>query len=241
MAFEKNSGLYKAPGVVEGVDYARRHRRHERFDDSLSRTGEVPKTVIIAPHGGGIERGTSELCLAVAGYHPAMLAEVPPAGVTYDYWMLEGVRERGNAPLHVPSIGCDDGMAVSLCAGALNALSLHGFEPDDPPDDRIVLVGGRNEALRQLLVKGFEATPIKAVDAGSTGNDELDGKDAHNIVNRTLTGMGAQLELSEPLRDTMFGENTRPRRKHTTTEVFWAFVAVCRDALDGLEAGQVVP
>ena len=38
----------------------------------------------------------------------------------------------------------------------------------------------------------------------------------------------------------MFTTNTRPRRKHTTTEVFWTFVAVCRDALDKLEAGQVV-
>ena len=239
--YATNSELYADPDLAEGRDYARRHRRHERFDDSLSRTGEVPKTVVIAPHGGGIERGTSELCLAVAGYHPAMLPELPPAGVTYDYWMFEGVRDDDNRFLHVPSIGCDDGMAVSLCAGALNALSLHGFEPDDPPDDQVVLVGGRNRVLRKLLVDGFEPTSVKAVDAGSIGNDELDGNDPHNIVNRTLTGTGAQLELSEPLRNTMFGENTRPRRKHTTTEVFWTFVAVCRDALDRFEAGQVVP
>jgi hypothetical protein len=81
MAFEKNSDLYKDQSLTEGVDYARRHRRHERFDDSLARTGEIPKTVILAPHGGGIERGTSELCLAVAGYHPTNLPMIPPAGV----------------------------------------------------------------------------------------------------------------------------------------------------------------
>jgi hypothetical protein len=34
----------------------------------------------------------------------------------------------------------------------------------------------------------------------------------------------------------MFGDNTRPGRKHTTTEVFWTFVTACRDALDRLEA-----
>jgi phage replication-related protein YjqB (UPF0714/DUF867 family) len=241
MAFARNSDLYEDPRLVEGVDYARRFRRHERFDDSLARTGEVPKTVIIAPHGGGIEPGTSELCLAVAGYHPATLPEVPPAGVTYDYWMFEGVRASGNAPLHVPSTGCDDGMAVSLCAGALNALSLHGFEPKPPqlpPDEKVVLVGGTNGVLGQLLLDGFEPTVIKAQTAGGFG--ELNGDNPANIVNRTLTGTGVQLELSEPLRDTMFGENTRPRRKHTTTEVFWTFVAVCRDALDRLEAGQVV-
>jgi phage replication-related protein YjqB (UPF0714/DUF867 family) len=239
--YATNSELYADSNLSEGVDYARRHRRHERFDDSLSRTGEVPKTVIIAPHGGGIERGTSELCLAVAGYHPATLPEVPPAGVTYDYWMFEGVREAGNAALHVPSTGCDDGMAVSLCAGALNALSLHGFEPKPPklpPDAQVVLVGGTNEDLGQFLLDGFEPTLIEARAAGEFG--ELNGNDPYNIVNRTLSGTGVQLELSEPLRETMFTTNTRPRRKHTTTEAFWTFVAVCRDALDRLEAGQVV-
>jgi phage replication-related protein YjqB (UPF0714/DUF867 family) len=236
---DKNSELYADSNLTEGVDYARRHRRHERFDDSLSRSGEVPKTVIIAPHGGGIERGTSELCLAVAGYHPATLPEVPPAGVTYDYWMFEGVREAGNAPLHVPSTGCDDDMAVSLCAGSKNALALHGFrpEPELPADTQIILVGGRNRILKEYLLEGFEPTGLEAVVAQ---HGELDGNDPLNIVNRTLDGQGAQLELSTPLRDAMFGENTRPRRKHTTNQVFWAFVAVCRDAIDRLEAEQVV-
>jgi hypothetical protein len=39
----------------------------------------------------------------------------------------------------------------------------------------------------------------------------------------------------------MFTENTRPRRKHTTTttttEVFWTFMAACRDPTDRFEAG----
>ena len=62
MTFNFNSELYAAPNFVEGVDYARRHRRHERFDDTQARTDDVPKTTILAPHGGGIEPGTSELC-----------------------------------------------------------------------------------------------------------------------------------------------------------------------------------
>jgi hypothetical protein len=38
----------------------------------------------------------------------------------------------------------------------------------------------------------------------------------------------------------MFGKNTRPGRKHTTTEVFWRFVAACRDALDRFEAEPAI-
>lgn len=85
VTFNFNSELYADPNLAEGVDYARRHRCHERFDDALARTNDVPKTTILAPHGGGIEPGTSELCLAVAGYHPANLPQIPAAGVTYDY------------------------------------------------------------------------------------------------------------------------------------------------------------
>jgi phage replication-related protein YjqB (UPF0714/DUF867 family) len=244
--FAHNSDLYKAPNLTEGVDYARRHRRHERFDDTGARTDDLPRTAILAPHGGGIERGTSELCLAVAGYHPANLPKAPPAGVAYDYWMFEGIREAGNAALHVTSTGCDDAVAVSLCAGMLNALSLHGFDPapEFPADERVVLVGGANTALRGLLLSGLDDAAIKAVDAA--GHGELDGDDACNIVNRTLPVGdpprplgGVQLELSTPLRDAMFTEHTRPRRKHTTTELFWTFVAVCRDAIDRLEAEQL--
>ena len=241
MTFNFNSELYADPNFTEGVDYARRYRRHERFDDTMGRTDDVPKTTILAPHGGGIEPGTSELCLAVAGYHPASLPQIPPAGVTYDYWMLEGLRAGGNAELHVTSVGCDDGVAVSLCAGSLNALSLHGFQPRPPDmseDDQIVLVGGGNTTLRGYLLEGLLKAGFDARDAGQHG--ELDGSAKCNIVNRTLLGMGAQLELSTPLRDAMFTKHSRARRKHTTTQVFWTFAAACRDALDRLEAEQAV-
>jgi phage replication-related protein YjqB (UPF0714/DUF867 family) len=227
--YQKNSELYADPTLVEGVDYARRLRRHERFDDS--------------PHGGGIETGTSELCLAVAGYHPATLEVTPPGGVTYDYWMFEGLRASGagNGQLHVTSTGCDDGAAVSLCGGALNALALHGCTTKAaglPPDERTVLVGGRNDTLKRYLLEAF-ADEVPAIDAA--GHKLLDGRERANIVNRTLLRRGGQLELTTPLREAMFEENTRPRRKHTTTEVFWTFVAACRAALARLEAEQVVP
>ena len=167
--YATNSELYADPKLTEGIDWARRFRRHERFDDSPARTDEETRTVILAPHGGGIERGTSELCLAVAGYHPANLPITPPAGVTYDYWMFEGIRETGNAALHVTSTGCDDLVAVSLCAGALGGLSLHGFKPEnlDPPrspNEQVVFVGGCDDPLRDLLLEALDdvGLPVEA-------------------------------------------------------------------------------
>jgi phage replication-related protein YjqB (UPF0714/DUF867 family) len=238
--YASNTALYADPHLTEGVDWARRFRRHELFDDSLAFTGEVTRTTIIAPHGGGIEPGTSELCLAVAGYHPAMLPETPPAGVTYDYWMFEGLRANDNDKLHVTSTGCDDPIALSLCGGALHALALHGFELD-PGEDHDVLVGGAADETRRLAMRdALNRAGFTAVLPGA-GDGELDGNRHCNIVNRTRLGAGIQLELSLPLRRSMFGEFTRPRRKHTTNQVFWTFVAVCRDVIERLEAERVAP
>jgi phage replication-related protein YjqB (UPF0714/DUF867 family) len=236
-----NTELYQDPNLVEGRDYARRYRRHERFDDDPAGKPEFVRSAIIAPHGGGIEKGTSELCLAIAGYHPATLEVTPPGAVTYDYWMFEGLRPRDNALLHVTSIHCDDGVALSLCAGALNALGLHGCTPERAglrEGEQAVLVGGRDETLKLLLLAAFRPTGIEAIDARPL--DGINGDEVRNIANRTLLGMGGHLEITTPLREAMFYKDTREDRKNTTTEVFRTFVAACRQALAELEAGQVI-
>jgi phage replication-related protein YjqB (UPF0714/DUF867 family) len=239
--YPSNTALYADPNLVEGVDYARRFRRHERFDDSLEQNSEFVKTAIIAPHGGGIETGTSELCLAVAGYHPATLAVTPAGAVTYDYWMFEALRAADNDELHVTSTNCDDGVAVSLCAGALNAFALHGCTTERaelPEGTEAVLVGGRNATLKQRMLEELAAVGIHAIDAA--GHKSINGDAPNNIVNRTLLCMGGHLEITTPLRLAMFEVNTRAQRKNTTTQVFWDFVAACRATLARIEAEQVI-
>jgi phage replication-related protein YjqB (UPF0714/DUF867 family) len=239
--YPSNTALYQDPNLVETVDYGRRYRRHELFDDGLPQKCAINKTTIIAPHGGGIEFGTSELCLAVAGYHPATLAVIPGTGVTYDYWMFEGLRPSDNSELHVTSTHCDDGVALSLCAEALNVLALHGCttaQAGQPDDAEVALVGGLNATLKQHLRDELAAVGLQAIDAA--GHDRLDGEEPTNITNRTLLGMGGQLEITGPMRSAMFTDNTRPQRKFTTTKVFWDLAAACRNALARVEADQII-
>ena len=129
--YASNSDLYADPRLVERVDYRRRFKRHR------PRT----RTVVLAPHGGGIEIGTSELCLAIAGYHPSTRV---PIGQTHDYWMFEGLRSVANDELHVTSSNCDDRVARDLVSGATHALGLHGCTAAAAgleDHDRAVLVG----------------------------------------------------------------------------------------------------
>jgi phage replication-related protein YjqB (UPF0714/DUF867 family) len=189
-------------------------------------------TVVLALHGGGVEPGTSELCLAVAGYHPADLSPVPAGGPVYDYWMFEGIRSTHNSELHVTSTHCDDPVGWSLCRGARRAVSLHGCTPAQarvPAGTSAVLVGGLDTGLKNALLAAYAGVGIIAIDA--SGNPDLAGTDPDNIVNRTITGAGAQLELTAPMRTAMFTTNTRPPPWHTTTAAFWRFVEATRAAL----------
>lgn len=238
-SYPSNTALYADPALTEGVDYSRRYRRHGWFDDDLTQRYGVQRTVILAPHGGGIEAGTSELCLAIAGYHPADLTPTPADGPLHDYWMFEGLRTSGNGQLHVTSTHCDDHVARALAGGSLNAVGLHGCTPSQaglPHGTEAVLVGGRNTTLKTHLLTRLIAAGIRAVDAASV--PELNGSEPTNIANRTLLGAGAQLELTTPLRQAMFGTNTRAERKHTTLPPFWAFTTATRAAIADLEADQ---
>jgi len=240
--YPSNTALYADPALAEGRDYGRRYKRHGQFDGALEGRVPFPKTGVIAPHGGGIEPGTSELCLAVAGYHPASPGEAPVADPAYDYWMFEGLRSSGNAELHVTSTHCDDTVALSLCVGSLNVVALHGCSTSQaglPDGTAAVLVGGRNSALKERLLDEYARAGFQGVDALS--HPTLGGTAVENITNRTLLGTGAQLEITTPLRMAMFEHfNSRDQRKTSTTGVFWDFVAATRAAVARTEAEQVI-
>ncbi|MFG2039449.1 poly-gamma-glutamate hydrolase family protein [Dactylosporangium sp. NPDC048998] len=230
--YASNTALYADPTLAEGVDYARRYRRHEAIDDSDAASYPFPDTVVLALHGGGIEPGASELCVAVAGYHPATGSAQPAGGPTYDYWMFEGIRASNNGPLHVTATHCDDPVAVALAAGARRAVSLHGCTPAQAgltDSTAAVMVGGLHTTLKNRMLTNLATAGIQAYDAASV--PALGGDDPANIVNRTLTGSGVQLELTTPLRTAMFTTNTRAQRKNTTTTTFWQFVNAVRAAL----------
>ena len=240
--YPSNSALYADPSVPEGVDYARRFRRHPWLDDDLTEQFAVQLTTILAPHGGGIETGTSELCLAIAGYHPSGQGPTPPDGPFHDYWMFEGLRGTGNSELHVTSTHCDDHVALALAGGSLNAVGLHGCtttQAELPATTPAVLVGGRSTALKARLLDRLAATGILTIDADTV--PALNGDEPANITNRTLLGAGAQLELTTPLRRAMFRINTREDRKNTTRLIFWTFTAAVRSAIADLETTQPIP
>jgi phage replication-related protein YjqB (UPF0714/DUF867 family) len=90
------------------------------------------------------------------------------------------------------------------------------------------------------LLEEFTAVGIRAVTA--SGEEEIAGISPDNICNRTLLGMGAQLEITTALRASMFapGKNTVADRATNLLPLFWTFVNATRRAIDRVEAGQTV-
>ena len=77
----------------------------------------------------------------------------------------------------------------------------------------------------------LEELTAAAIDAEITHNRMLDGSLPDNIANKTRIGGCAQLEMGTSFRSSLYGTNTRPRRKHTTNETFKRLVAALRRAI----------
>ncbi|MFI5699787.1 poly-gamma-glutamate hydrolase family protein [Streptomyces xanthochromogenes] len=234
--YSSNTDLYTRLAGKEGTDFVRRYRRHEQFDNARGASSAYGRTAILALHGGGIEGGTSELCLGIAGYDPASL--VATGGPVFDYWMFEAIRSTNNADLHVTSKNCDDKVALSIAAANLNVVSLHGCTaaqagaPVSRPE--AVVVGGLNGTLKSLLHDALRDAGFQTIDGSS--EPDLAGVEPANICNRTLLAEGGQLEITTELRKAMFTVNTIAGRATSTTPVYHAFVAAVRDAIARLEA-----
>jgi phage replication-related protein YjqB (UPF0714/DUF867 family) len=158
-----------AAGEVEGRDYQIR---------VLDRPAS--QVAVVAPHGGGIERGTSELAELIAGQDHSLFA-------------FEGLKAHGNRELHITSHRFDHPASLAMLARHAVAVGVHGCR-----GERHIYVGGRDLRLRALLATRLVT---QGFDAAADGHAYA-GTHPLNICNRTSRSCGAQLELTWDLRDT---------------------------------------
>ena len=139
--------------------------------------------LVMAPHGGKIEPGTTEIAEAIAG-------------MDYSFYSFEGLKADGNSALHIESHLFDEPRALKLVDKAEIVLTVHG---QVDRKDEFVMVGGFNTNLcsvikRELEAAGFEIRPPTR---------RLSGIDPMNICNRGKLKSGVQLEMSRKVRDSL--------------------------------------
>lgn len=183
---------------TEGADF--RIRSHERHSG----------VVVIAPHAGGIEPGTSELAESIAG--PDL-----------SFYAFEGMKRVGNRQLHITSTRFDEPRCLALLARAERVIAIHGEDSKDP----VVYLGGLYadgiERLRKALVG-------RDFNVRTDGPVHLHGTSPANVCNRGTSRAGIQLELSDGLRRTFFRDLTRTGRQVVTPR-FYHFVEGVREGV----------
>ena len=177
---------------------------------SISTRNANSSVVIVAPHGGGIEPGTSEIALAIAGGK-------------LSFYLFEGRKTTRNRELHITSTRFDEPRCLALLREAEIVLTVHG---EDSETEAVYLGGLHAAALHSLRI----ALNEHGYDAREHPDQELQGLNPRNICNIGRTGVGIQLELSVGLRDSLFESLTRSGRKKPMPR-FFHFARIVRNAL----------
>jgi phage replication-related protein YjqB (UPF0714/DUF867 family) len=168
--------------------------------------------VVVAPHAGGIERGTSEVALAIA--HDDL-----------SFYLFEGLKAEANSDLHITSDRFDEPTGVELVQNTTTVVAVHGAAGQA----QVVYVGGLNDSFGAKVRQKLEAAGFDVQD-----HARMQGRAPSNICNRGKSGKGVQLELTMALRKSFFKNMTKAGRQERTPR-FVAFVNAVRAAL-GLAA-----
>jgi phage replication-related protein YjqB (UPF0714/DUF867 family) len=138
-------------------------------------------TAIIAPHGGKIEPGTSQIAIAIAGDALSL-------------YCFEGCKAANNSNLHITSTNFDEPRAIQIVSNCDYVLAIHGCAGDEGT----IYLGGRDKILRDAI---GEVLRSAGFNIGVHTNPALQGISPHNICNRGRRNCGVQLEVSRNLRD----------------------------------------
>jgi phage replication-related protein YjqB (UPF0714/DUF867 family) len=170
------------------------------------------KIIILAPHGGGIERGTSELAKAIANSDLSL-------------YLFEGrlPKARQSQKLHITSTRFDEPIGCESIKGFSTSLAIHGCIGRAP----LIYVGGRDEDMKYRLLEMLEKRGYPA----KPGKGAYSGVFKTNICNRTYTGKGVQLELSNGFRRLLFQYWQTRKGRQIKTAQFDTFVNDIREVL----------
>jgi phage replication-related protein YjqB (UPF0714/DUF867 family) len=188
---------------------ALKQAEREGEDFGIVRRPTRSPVAVIAPHGGEIEHGTSEIAAAIAGDE-------------FNLYCFEGRKPKGNTSLHITSANFDEPRCLDLISSCDRVVAVHGCRKGK----RTAFVGGRDAELRDAIRDRLEASGFRTA---WPPNVDLQGVSPRNICNKGRRGCGAQVELSRDLRDEL-------RRD---SEKLAAFAAAIRVALTNVSASTV--
>jgi phage replication-related protein YjqB (UPF0714/DUF867 family) len=224
---------------TEGVDYTKEWHRHRwRYKTSQDNKDEN-EIFVMAPHGGGIEVGTTELALATAGF-TSNFNRHPATTDTYDYFIFNGKKPGDqNGSLHVTASNYDDFVANELVQNSVISLAFHGCtdeqaKPNTTEEYKACLIGGLDIAFMTMLEYQLYDAGFNAL---ISDQEMLNGDLPDNIINKNKRRAGVQFELTNSFRQSLYDTFKTPLGRRTTTnDNFWLFVNTIRESIEDYKA-----
>lgn len=158
----------------------------------------INEPLVMAIHGGNIERGTSELAREILYHRPI------------SYYILDGIHAPDfneniaqSGHLHVTAHKFNDPRIIKLAKASPKCLSLHGF----PSESLDICIGGgasseEKMSLKDSLTKGYPELKI-CIDCCPP----YLGRHKNNVVN-LCKRPGLQLEMGPELRSSFYNKET---------------------------------
>ena len=136
---------------------------------------------VVAIHGDPIERGVSHIARQIAGDQHSL-------------YLLEGrLDELNYEHLHLASSRFDDPRCLDLISRCERVITIHGCNGLEEN----VLLGGLDLALKARIAAALAEAGVPC----QTEGHRFPGLQPSNICNRGATGMGVQVELTDPVRE----------------------------------------
>lgn len=134
---------------------------------------------IVAPHGGNIEPGTTELAQLIAGDN-------------FNFYSFIATKEQDSPDLHITSHNFDEPTCLALLKRSQQVITVHGFKFDRA----MIYLGGLDQPLKTRIHQALLKQGLPVAD----DHPKYQGVNPRNICNLGLSGKGVQLEVSRHLR-----------------------------------------
>lgn len=166
---------------------------------------------VIAPHGGRIEHGTSQIADAIAGDE-------------HSFYAFEGLKDLSH-DLHISSNRFDESTALRIARQAKIVITIHGCLGNKSA----IYIGGRHQSFKEKLVDILKKQDWPAA---FDPNPKRQGMDLANICNRGKVGKGIQVEMTQAFRKSLFKSSSYSETFWKANDRFYEFTDLVRSIIN---------
>lgn len=182
----------------------------EQVDYRIDVRPAPSRFAIVAPHGGRIEHGTSQVARGIAGKVHAC-------------YCFEGLKDLSH-DLHITSNKFDEPMAMEIVSQVDIVLTVHGAYGKQPH----VYFGGLHDELKSELI---DMLISEGFPADHDPSPTRQGKGKTNICNRGQSSKGVQMEMTQGFRKSLFDKPDYNHTEWRPNDDYYLFTRTIHEAL----------